>query len=27
LHTLYLVCSFITPRKPYNNQRPRCDIT
>jgi len=24
--TLYLGCSFITLREPYNNQRPRCDI-
>jgi hypothetical protein len=26
LHTLYLVCSCITLRKPCNNQRPTCDI-
>ena len=26
LNTLNMGCSFITPREPCNNKRPRCDI-
>ena len=26
LHTLIRGCSFITPREPCNNQRPRFDV-